>query len=81
MQKQSSNCLNRAAIGTGAKKRIALAHASAHHPPVLARVLSAAVSGIAAFPVEVNSVWVDTIVVIVGLPDASKRLIMQTDRF
>ena len=37
---------------------------------MLARVLSAAVNGIEAFPVEVevNCGWGDTIVVIVGLP-------------
>jgi len=42
---------------------------------MLARVLSAAVSGIEAFPVEVevNSGWGDTIVVIVGLPDAAVK--------
>ena len=39
---------------------------------MLARVLSAAVNGIEAFPVEmeVNSGWGDAVVVIVGLPDA-----------
>lgn len=42
---------------------------------MLARVLSAAVNGIEAFPVEVevNSGWGDTTVVIVGLPDAAVR--------
>jgi magnesium chelatase family protein len=37
----------------------------------LARVLSAAVNGIEALPVEVevNSAWGDTMVAIVGLPD------------
>jgi magnesium chelatase family protein len=42
---------------------------------MLARVLSAAVSGIEAFPVEVevNSGWGDTVVVIVGLPDAAVK--------
>jgi magnesium chelatase family protein len=42
---------------------------------MLARVLSAAVNGIEAFPVEVevNSGWGDTIVVIVGLPDAAVK--------
>jgi hypothetical protein len=41
------------------KNRIALAPAFAQHPPMLARVLSAAVNGIEAFPVEVevNSGW------------------------
>ncbi len=42
---------------------------------MLARVLSAAVNGIEAFPVEVevNSGWGDTVVVIVGLPDAAVK--------
>lgn len=42
---------------------------------MLARVLSAAVSGIEAFAVEVevNSGWGDTFVVIVGLPDAAVK--------
>ena len=38
---------------------------------MLAKVLSAAVNGIEAYPVEVevNAGWGDTIIVIVGLPD------------
>jgi magnesium chelatase family protein len=42
---------------------------------MLARVLSAAVNGIEAFPVEVevNSGWEDTDVVIVGWPDAPMK--------
>jgi magnesium chelatase family protein len=42
---------------------------------MLARVLSAAVNGIEAFPVEVevNSGWGDTTVVIVGLPDTAVK--------
>jgi magnesium chelatase family protein len=42
---------------------------------VLARVFSAAVNGIEAFPVEVevNSGWGDTVIVIVGLPDAAVK--------
>jgi magnesium chelatase family protein len=42
---------------------------------MLARVLSAAVNGIEAFPVEVevNCGWGDTTVVIVGLPDAAVK--------
>jgi magnesium chelatase family protein len=42
---------------------------------MLARVLSAAVNGIEAFPVEVevNCGWGDTIIVIVGLPDAAVK--------
>jgi hypothetical protein len=45
-----------------AKNRIALAPAFAQTPPMLARVLSAAVNGIEAFPVEVevNCGWGDT---------------------
>jgi hypothetical protein len=50
--KNSANCRN---------SRIALAPAFAQHPPMLARVLSAAANGIEAFPVEVevNSGWGD----------------------
>ena len=42
---------------------------------MLAKVCSAAVNGIEAFPVEVevNAGWGDTIVVIVGLPDAAVK--------
>jgi magnesium chelatase family protein len=42
---------------------------------MLARVLSAAVDGIEAFPVEVevNSDWGYTVVVIVGPPDAAVK--------
>jgi magnesium chelatase family protein len=42
---------------------------------MLARVLSAAVNGIEAFPVEVevNPSWRDTFVVIVGLPNAAVK--------
>src|SRR5271156_1735892 len=42
---------------------------------MLSKVCSAAVSGIEAFPVEVevNSGWGDTKIVIVGLPDAAGR--------
>jgi hypothetical protein len=49
------------------KNRIALALPFAQYPPMLARVLSAAVNGIEAFPVEVevNSGWGDTIVVLI----------------
>ena len=40
---------------------------------MLAKVCSAAVNGIEAYPVEVevNAGWGDTVVVIVGLPDAA----------
>jgi len=42
---------------------------------MLARVCSAAVNGIEAYPVEVevNSGWGDTVIVIVGLPDAAVK--------
>jgi magnesium chelatase family protein len=42
---------------------------------MLARVLSAAVNGIEAFPVEVevNCGWGDKIIVIVGLPDSAVK--------
>src|SRR5216110_1002546 len=42
---------------------------------MLAKVCSAAVNGIEAFPVEVevNAGWGDTLIVIVGLPDAAVR--------
>jgi len=42
---------------------------------VLARAFSAAVNGIEAFPVEVevNAGWGDTVIVIVGLPDAAVK--------
>lgn len=42
---------------------------------MLARVYSAAVNGIEAYPVEVevNSGWGDSVIVIVGLPDAAVR--------
>src|SRR5438093_136816 len=44
-------------------------------PPMLAKVCSAAVNGIEAYPVEVevNAGWGDTLVVIVGLPDAAVK--------
>jgi hypothetical protein len=52
----------------GCEIRIALAPAFAHHPPMLARVLSAAVNGIEAFPVEVevNCGWGDTLIVMLS---------------
>jgi hypothetical protein len=60
-----------AEIGSGTprrKNRIALAPAFAQYPPMLAHVLSAAVNGIEAFPVEaeVNSGWGDTIAMMIG---------------
>jgi magnesium chelatase family protein len=46
-----------------------------HNIRMLAKVCSAAVNGIEAYPVEVevNSGWGDTIIVIVGLPDAAVK--------
>ena len=43
--------------------------------PMLAKVCSSAVSGVEAYPVEVevNAGWGDTLVVIVGLPDAAVK--------
>ena len=54
---------------------LALEKGLAHKWPMLACVFSAAVHGIDAFPVEVevNSCWGDTVVVIVGLPDAAVK--------
>ena len=48
-------------------------------PSMLARVCSAAVQGIEAFPVEVevNAGWGDTNIIIVGRPDAAVRIAMQ----
>jgi magnesium chelatase family protein len=42
---------------------------------MLARVFSAAVNGIEAFPVEVevNCGWGDTVIVVVGLPDTAVK--------
>jgi magnesium chelatase family protein len=42
---------------------------------VLAKICSAALNGIEAFPVEVevNAGWGDTLIVIVGLPDAAVK--------
>jgi hypothetical protein len=59
-----------AEIGSGPprrKNRIALAPTFAQYPTMLARVLSAAVNGIEAFPVEVevNCGWGDTIIVLI----------------
>jgi len=57
------------------KFHIALPWSLAQHARMLARVCSAAVNGIEAFPVEVevNAGWGDTKIVIVGLPDAAVR--------
>src|SRR2546422_4263939 len=57
------------------KNRIALSSCLEHNWRMLAKVCSAAVNGIDAYPVEVevNAGWGDTIVVIVGLPDAAVK--------
>jgi hypothetical protein len=54
------------ALQAGCRKmRIAIRLVFAQNPPMLAQVLSAAVNGIGAFPVEVepNSGWGDTAIV------------------
>jgi hypothetical protein len=63
-----------------AKNHIALATSFPHYPPMLARVLSAAVNGIEAFPVEVevNCGWRDTVIVIPGPPLLSPSFIQIT---
>src|SRR2546430_10679434 len=50
-------------------------HARSYTWTMLAKVCSAAVNGIEAYPVEVevNAGWGDTLVVIVGLPDAAVK--------
>src|SRR5207237_9877427 len=50
-------------------------HAGSYTWTMLAKVCSAAVNGIEAYPVEVevNAGWGDTVVVIVGLPDAAVK--------
>src|SRR5216117_4051906 len=57
------------------KTSLQLRAASAIHLAMLAKVCSAAVNGIEAYPVEVevNAGWGDTIVVIVGLPDTAVK--------
>src|SRR5580765_8321360 len=54
---------------------IALSFPLRHKTPMLAKVCSAAVNGIEAYPieVEVNAGYGDTIIVIVGLPDAAVK--------
>jgi magnesium chelatase family protein len=55
--------------------RIAFSGALTHNVPTLAEVCSAAVSGIEAYSVEVedNAGYGDTLMVIVGLPDAAMK--------
>src|SRR5690348_3680706 len=57
------------------KMDIALPPQLAKNRRVLSRVFSAAVNGIEAFPVEVevNAGWGETVIVIVGLPDAAVK--------
>jgi hypothetical protein len=54
---------------------IAVAQHFGHKFLMLARVCSAAVNGIEAYPVEVevNAGWGDTNIIIVGLPDAAVK--------
>ena len=58
-----------------AEKRVALRLRFEDNTCMLARVCSAAVNGIEAYPVEVevNAGWGDTKIIIVGLPDAAVR--------
>src|SRR6185436_20861542 len=58
-----------------AKRRLEVRAAVGNKMGMLARVCSAAVNGIEAYPVEVevNAGWGDTKIVIVGLPDAAVR--------
>src|SRR3954468_21442682 len=57
------------------KMDIALMPQLAKNRRVLSKVCSAAVNGIEAYPVEVevNAGWGETIIVIVGLPDAAVK--------
>jgi magnesium chelatase family protein len=57
------------------QKRFALCRAFAHIFPMLARVFSAAVSGIDAYAieVEVNCGYGETFIALVGLPDAAVK--------
>jgi magnesium chelatase family protein len=59
----------------GAQNRLHIRCFPLHTPAMLAKVCSAAVNGIDAYPVEVevNAGWGDTIIVIVGLPDAAVK--------
>ena len=76
MQRQNNRRVKELDVFGADKNRIALAPAFAQHPPMLARVLSAAVNGVEAFPVEaeVNSGWGDaTVVLIMSIPPILKR--------
>src|SRR2546428_9247147 len=65
----------RRARGIVGKNRIALSFCLEHNWRMLAKVCSTAVNGIEAYPVEVevNAGWGDTVIVIVGLPDAAVK--------
>src|SRR5579862_1026844 len=58
-----------------AQKRIEVRAEVPHNFRMLSKVCSAAVNGIEAYPVEVevNAGWGDTLIVIVGLPDAAVK--------
>jgi len=57
------------------EKAIAFSWSLAHNSAMLAKVCSAAVNGVDAYPVEVevNAGYGDTLLVIVGLPDAAVK--------
>jgi magnesium chelatase family protein len=61
--------------GYNPEKAIALLRPLAHNFAMLAKVCSAAVNGVDAYPVEVevNAGYGDTLIVIVGLPDAAVK--------
>jgi hypothetical protein len=65
---QLKSPLSETVFETVGQNRIALALAFPQYPSMLARVLSAAVNGIEAFPVEVevNSSWGDTMIVMLS---------------
>ena len=62
-------------VAANQKIAIAMRGANGRDFRMLARVCSAAVNGIEAYPVEVevNAGWGDTLIVIVGLPDAAVK--------
>ena len=62
-------------VDCGLKNRLPQFHHRPKVPLMLSKVCSAAVNGIEAYPVEVevNAGWGDTLIVIVGLPDAAVK--------
>ena len=62
-------------MGCSLKTRLNSGLNSNNNLPMLSKVCSAAINGIEAFPVEVevNAGWGDTVIVIVGLPDAAVK--------